>query len=369
MPGGFFGLRTCRIEGFKSFRAAVLEVRSLNVLIGANGAGKSNLAAFFQMLHEIGSAGLQRYIGKSGGASALLCGGPKQTSRIVASLDFREGARYDFGLELSGDGSLFFSPEHAVASSARLEIAPAEFRVTGARESFAFVPPAGRESLGEDLRRALTDIRAIHLHDTSATAALRQSVYLHDNRQLRSDAGNLAAIIYRLRGTRPACYERICGAIRQFAPWFGDFVIQPLELDPQSVRLDWRHADSDAVYGAHQLSDGTLRAMALTVLLMQPPEDLPSIIVVDEPELGLHPHALVMVAGMISAASETSQVIVATQSPTLVDQFEAEDIVVVDRDKSGSRFSRLEPDRLADWLKDYTLGELWEKNVIAGGSG
>ncbi len=196
---------------------------------------------------------------------------------------------------------------------------------------------------------------------------MRQSGYINDNRHLRYDAGNLAAVLYKLQQTQATVYSRIVATIRQIAPWFGDFVLQPLELNKENVRLDWKERESDILFGPHQFSDGSLRAMALIALLLQPRDDLPGLIVIDEPELGLHPHALVILACLIKEAAHHCQIVVATQSTCLLDEFETEDVVVVDRDDRESVFKRLDEEELAEWLKEYSLSELWEKNVLGGG--
>jgi predicted ATPase len=215
-------------------------------------------------------------------------------------------------------------------------------------------------------RQMLAECRAFHFHDTSSVSRMRQAVYIHDNKHLRHDGGNLAAFLYKLQKRHTPAYQRIVQTVRQIAPWFGEFVLEPLELNENNLLLRWREQDSRAVFGPHQASDGTLRGMALVALLLQPEEDLPGLIVIDEPELGLHPYALVVVAALLKQAAHRSQVVVATQSVALLDQFSVEDVIVVDRAGSRSVFQRLSQERMVEWLEDYSLGELWQKNVLGG---
>jgi predicted ATPase len=186
---------------------------------------------------------------------------------------------------------------------------------------------------------------------------------------LRNDAGNLAAVLLALLesdvGADQAAYRRIVGVIRQVAPFFRDFVLSPEKSD--RPRLRWRQADSDAVFSADQMSDGTLRFVCLATLLLHP--RLPSLVVLDEPELGLHPYAVVQLAGLLRQASVRSQVLVATQSVTLMNQFEIDDLMVVERIDGTSEFIRPDRERLGEWLNEYSLGELWEKNLIGGRPG
>jgi predicted ATPase len=215
------------------------------------------------------------------------------------------------------------------------------------------------------VRHLLNQCRGYQFHDTSATAPSRGYCYRGNDRWLAPHAGNVAAMLYRFRELdTSAAYRRIVGTVRQVAPFLGDFELEPTGRD---LILNWRDKSSSNVFGPHQLSDGTLRFISLATLLLQPDELLPDVVVIDEPELGLHPAALNLLAGMLQTASHSSQVIVATQSAALLDSFAAEDIVVVDRRDNASEFHRLNEDDLRDWLKDYSLGQLWEKNVIGGG--
>ncbi len=206
-----------------------------------------------------------------------------------------------------------------------------------------------------------------HFADTSSTAAIRRRCYMHDNLKLHSDGSNLAAVLWRLHETKGNWYWRILETIRQVAPWFGDFSLEPIKPNETDVALNWRDRHSDNLFGPHQLPDGALRAMALITLLLQPGEDLPPLIVIDEPELGLHPAAITVVAALLRGAALRSQVIVATQSVTMLEEFEVGDVIVVDREDGRSTFTRQDPERLKEWLEEYTLGELWQKNSIGGG--
>lgn len=132
------------------------------------------------------------------------------------------------------------------------------------------------------------------------------------------------------------------------------------------IALRWREAGHDEDFNCHQLSDGSLRFIALATLLLQPESNLPAIVIIDEPELGLHPYAITLLASMIHHASQYRQVIVATQSPALLDHFQPDDVIVVERPGRETEFKRLEPAALAEWLEEYTLSELWDKNVFGG---
>ncbi|MEJ7638286.1 MAG: AAA family ATPase, partial [Singulisphaera sp.] len=216
------------------------------------------------------------------------------------------------------------------------------------------------------IRHLLDQCRIYHFHDTSPTARVRQYSYIGNNRWLMSDAANLAAVLYRLHEENGVVYRRIVATTRQIAPFFDDFVLEPTG-GGRDIILNWRQRGSDLIFGPHQLSDGTLRAVCLIALLLQPVADLPDLIIVDEPELGLHPYALNVIASLFEAAAHHTQVLIGTQSSSFLDHFDPEDVIVVDHDGKESTFHRLDPAKLKEWLGEYSLGEVWEKNVIGGG--
>jgi predicted ATPase len=217
------------------------------------------------------------------------------------------------------------------------------------------------------VRQILNDCQVYHFHDTSSTARMRQFCYINDNRRLMADAGNLAAMLYAYRRTSQIIYARIVSTIRKILPEFEDFDLEPSRDNQNDIILNWRKRGFDYLFGPHQISDGSLRAMALCTLFLQPQVDLPNIIILDEPELGLHPYALGIIAGLIRAVSLRIQVIVATQSQGFLNYFEPSEIITVECRNGYSQFRRLDTDKLKNWLEDYTIGELWARNVIGGG--
>jgi predicted ATPase len=130
--------------------------------------------------------------------------------------------------------------------------------------------------------------------------------------------------------------------------------------------LNWRAKGADYEFGPHQLSDGTLRFTALATLLLLPMEMLPGTIIIDEPELGLHPYAIKLLASLLADASERTQVLVATQSTALVDEVRPEDVIVANLEEGATSLQRLDRESLADWLKDYSLSQMWESNLFGG---
>jgi predicted ATPase len=357
------------LKGFKSIRELKdLEFKASNVLIGANGAGKSNFISFFKMLSYITGSenGLQDFVVKYGGANSLLHDGAQVTDKIEASLTIKTNqGENDYLIRLSHaapDTLVFIEERYRFSDSRYKKKANWTYLESGRRNSALHV----REFQNQTARvilQLLRQCKVYQFHNTSETARIRQTWDATHNRYLLEDAANLAPFLLRLKIDENKSYHRIVETIRQIAPFFEDFILEPYN---GRILLRWRERNSDLEFGAHQASDGTLRTMALISLLLQPKKDLPSVLILDEPELGLHPFAIDVIAGLLKSVSLTSQVFVATQSMLLLNYFEPDDVIVVDRRERDSYFRRLSNANLKDWLKDYSLAELLEKNVIGG---
>ena len=211
---------------------------------------------------------------------------------------------------------------------------------------------------------ALKSWKVYHFHDTSDTAKIKGIGDINDNFYLRPDASNLAAFLYALNILYKNYYEAIRDQIRNVAPFFDDFILRPDPANEDKIRLEWRERGSDYPFMAYHLSDGTLRFICLATLLLQPRP--PDTILIDEPELGLHPYAITVLTSLFRGLSSKIQLIISTQSVPLVNQLQPEDILVVDRIDGQSKFHRLKPEEMSDWLDDYGLGDLWEKNLLGG---
>lgn len=369
-----------RVAGFRSIRALDVDLGDLTVLVGANGSGKSNLVGFFNLLGAMLSEELQLHVQRKGGASSILHYGPKVTRSLDAALTF-SGANgtsdYSFSLEFAAPDRLIFADE-------RLEFLrvgePQPFkRSLGAGHTETQLTQLAAQPTDTAPRKVarvflwrLQGLRVYHFHDTSETAPIRLTQDLDQNRALQATGSNLAAFLYMLRQVHPAHYERIVATVRLAIPYLRDFVLEPDRLSRGRIQLRWRDRGGDHDFGAHQLSDGSLRAIALITALMQPEALLPTLIVIDEPELGLHPSAIATVATLIRAVSKQRQVIVATQSSRLIAAFEPEEVVVVAREEDArghgaSTFQRLSDEALGAWREDYDLGQLYDMNVTGGG--
>ena len=339
------------IKGFKSIKECDLELKNINVLIGANGAGKSNFISVFDLLDYVLSNDLQYYASKKG-ADTIFYNGIKATKSIELETHYKEG-RYSCRLELSEINTIIDIGDVRRTSN---------FIVRESDSDFFRLPSEFYKKHPWSL---------YHFNDTGSSALLKMSNSISNNVTLLPDARNLSAFLFRLQNSDKDnykdSYKRILKAIQRVAPYFMDFVLLPEDSNNENIILRWQEKGHKDVLRASQLSDGTLRFICLATLLLQPGELQPSTIIIDEPELGLHPYAMTIVAELVKKAANKKQVILATQSAEFLDHFEAEDVIVVDRTENGSEFKRLNEEKLAAWLEDdYSLGELWNKNLFGG---
>ena len=383
----------CELDDFKP--------GALTVLIGPNGAGKSNFISFFDMMSRSLSdeSAFPNYVAERGGASKLLRDGPSATNFIEASTELTtpNGKNiYRFRLQYAAGDALFFAnenhehhPKQDGDESDDLFRGALEVPIKNngdergqgeLRTGFRFpelLIHADHDAPAAVTRDFFRGITPYQFHNTSAVARMRTKWRVSDNRRLKADAANIAPLLLRLKERESGCYRRIVDTIRLILPFFSDFELEP---DYGYLLLAWRERHSDEIFDVSQASDGMLRVISLVTLLLQPEDSLPDVLILDEPELGLHPYAINVIGGLIRAASTKTQVIIATQSPSLVDCFDPEDVVVVgregcavernghvvEREGRATVFRRLDSDSLSEWLEEYSLSELWEKNVIGG---
>lgn len=350
------------IKGYKSIKKCDISFGKINVLIGSNGAGKSNFISGFSLLQNILSKNLQVYVAQSG-VNALLYEGRKVTDEIAFEVYFGQNS-YGFNLIPTDDNRLIFQKEY--------------FGYHGSWENVSNVARGHSESMWNigahnNIDRYVIPIlkkqnwRVYHFHDTGRSAKVKQEHNISNNKVLMFDAANLAAFLFRLKENYKKNYDEIVQTIQLIAPYFSDFVLEPQEGNEEHIVLKWQQKGCEGIFNASQLSDGTLRFVCLATLLLQPHELQPATIIVDEPELGLHPYAITIFAEMVKQLSDEKQIIISTQSVELLNEFDVKDVIVVDRGENGSEFKRLKEAELEVWLEnDYALGDLWKKNILGG---
>ena len=355
------------IENYKSIQLAHIPLKKINVLIGTNGAGKSNLISFFVLVQEMLNQRLGSYVLKRDGMERFMYNGRKNSEFIKGLIDF------------DNKNAFFFKLTPTLANKAFIEYSGDYFNNKGTaeknykdtwnknlwdnsvEESGIIESPKWRAGY---LKQFLKSFTVYHFHDTSLTSSMRYPCNIDDNAYLRHDASNLAAFLYRLQVNEPKNFKLLEATIRAIAPYFNRFNLRPGALPNNQIKIEWLEKDSDGYRDAFSFSDGTIRFIALATLLIQ--DNPPATVIIDEPELGLHPRAINKFAGLIRRASTRSQIILATQSVELLNNFDADDVVVVDRKDNQTTFERLDKELLSTWLEDYALGEIWTMNLIKG---
>ncbi|MBF2759097.1 MAG: AAA family ATPase [Ectothiorhodospiraceae bacterium AqS1] len=358
-------LTRIKLRGYRSIAECDLKMRMLNILIGANGSGKSNFIGFFELIPQMLLGNLQKTMSKAGGADALLHFGRKKTASLQAEICFGD-CGYLFSLEPNAENCMIYADERLFCNE--------ELNIP---DTLKFLPigsghfESGLDTLKDiraynDIVPIMKNLQVYHFHDTGESSPIRQPHSIHDNDNLRSDAGNLAAYLYDLQQRFPDDFQIIAKSIRLVAPFFEEFVLHPQSDNPEMIELEWLEADKDTPFKAHRISDGMLRFICLATLLLQPSCKQPEIIIIDEPELGLHPYAITVLAGLLKSASHKKQIIVSTQCADLISEFSPDDIIIANRENNQSILKRLESDTLRGWLEEYSLGDLWKRNLLGG---
>ena len=348
------------LRGFKSIADCDITLEKLNILIGCNGAGKSNFINFFKMIQQIQEHNLQPYVTKSGGPDAILHFGRKTTEKLECELYFGNNG-YRASFEATNDNQLMFQDE-----SFFWNMGSRGWTSIGGGHLESNIDKGTKTGIDKYVAGAIKSWRVYHFHDTSDDAKVKQRHGINDNDYLRPDGSNLAAFLYSLKIEYNNDYDKIVKTVRLVAPFFGDFRLGPVKGGKDKIELEWTEKGQDIPFKAYQLSDGTLRFICLVTVLLQPEEMQPETILIDEPELGLHPYAIEVLASLLKSCSHKKQIIVSTQSVDLLSEFDVENVIVIDRKDHSSVLKKLSKKEFGSWLEDYSLGELWKKNLLGG---
>ena len=356
------------ISNYKSIRGLELPLQKLNILIGSNGVGKSNLISFFELSKAIIEQRFGSYTLEKGGIDNLLYRSRKESDCIKGLLDFDNTNAFFFELRpsQSNKGYIEISGDYFNYNYSKTKDYTLWNRTkwdSAVEESCLLDNPQWRAGY---IRKHFKSFTVYHFHDTSSRSPMRGECNINDNESLRDNGSNLAAYLYRLQQLDEKAFKLIEGVVRSIAPYFKRFNLRPMPTNPNKITLEWEENETDMYLNGYSFSDGTLRFIALATLLLQ--TNAPQVIIIDEPELGLHPAAINKFAEMIKRASIKSQIILSTQSANLVNCFEPENVIVVDRKGGQSTFKRLKKEELTVWIDEYeySLSDVWEKNIIGG---
>ncbi|MGM9735048.1 MAG: AAA family ATPase [Candidatus Cryptobacteroides sp.] len=357
------------IRNFKSIRDMELPLQKLNVLIGSNGVGKSNFISFFEMTKALFEQRLGSYTLSKGGIDNLLYRGRKFSDEIFGLMDFSNTNAFFFAIKPSQSNKGYIENTgdyfnyHKDSSKDYFGQWNRTYWDSGVEESSLVTQTKWRANYLKSYLRSFT---VYHFHDTSVSSPMRGQCDINDNLFLRDNGSNLASYLHLLQKTDEKAFRMIEGTVHSIAPYFKRFNLGPDRVSASKISLEWEEVNSDMYLNGYSFSDGTIRFIALATLLLQ--TNLPDIIIIDEPELGLHPAAIDKLAALIKRAAKTSQIILSTQSTNLVNCFDPENIIVVDREDEQTVFKRLKPEDLSIWMNNYnySISDMWEMNLIGG---
>jgi predicted ATPase len=355
------------LEGFRSINSLQkFKLEKINVFIGANGAGKSNLIGMFHLLSASARGYLQQFVAERGGANRLLHFGRKITSHIKIELNFDNLNGYSIDLFPDDQDTIFYNSESCWFWDKTKHEKRFDIPLGSGHKESKLKQSSDQQKIAKHVYSRLESWRIYHFHDTGQSSLLKVKQPISDNEFLRPNGSNLAPFLYHLKLKYKSEYEAILRAVRFVAPFIREFKLHPDRIDPNFMMLEWAHVKTDAYFNANDLSDGTLRFICLATLLLQP--DPPSIIIMDEPELGLHPQAIQVLVEMMRQTNNrtNTQLIIATQSVTLVNHLNPSEVIITECKDGESTFRRLTTESLDQWLNQYNLGDLWEKNIFGG---
>jgi len=345
-------LQRCEISGYRALRHLSVELRGLNVLIGINGSGKTSFLDIFSLLAEGARGDLRDAIRSRGGFDSLL-------SRFVARGKSQEAfqvelqtaplpgkAQQTYRLRLATRGTGYQIDEETLSSESTQWLTRQEDRARyndGERQiaptwdfkgqELALAQTSREYAEIEWFRTRLAEVAAFGALDVGPSAPIRLPQNLDPSRRLPGSNGrDLISALYNLRAADDPAYERILDAIRAGFPGFQGLEF-PLTGAGKATLL-WRERGLREGCQAYELSEGTLRFLWLVTILLSP--DRPDIVLIDEPEVSLHPELLKLLSGILQESAEHSQIFVATHSDRLLRWLEPGDLVILDRDESGT---------------------------------
>ena len=352
-------LQWIEIEGYKSIKKAKIDFTPINIIIGANGSGKSNLISIFDFFRALADGRLSKF----GSASHVFHFGTKETKKMKVSMKVDKNSYHGTFEESFFGNSIVIDDEYC-----KIETSDKTYSLE------IIVSDSGLAEVDENsntvqgyTKHYMNSCKVHHFHDTSSSAGFKKPQDAGEHYFLQKDGGNIAPFLYNLKEKNYGVYKDIVQSVQAVAPYFKDFFLEVEEesFGDDTIVLRWKHVDNDdATFTAYHLSDGTARFILMAALFLQPKP--PKTIVLDEPELGLHPKALAVLADIIKSVSKTTQVICSTQSVEFANHFEPEDFIVVDQKNGISEFSRPKTEDLEMWLEEYGMGDIWCKNLIGG---
>jgi predicted ATPase len=353
-------IRTLRLSGWRSIVDETIELGPLNVVVGGNGSGKSNLLSVFRVLNAMIGGRLQSLFAADRAVDDAtddwIHHGVNRAKAIAVSLvlQTRTGvSTYGAAWERAGDGRMPFVDERI------------GFMRDGREEPYQRLLGDGHleTQLSDVSNRGDHTARVIHnflarsrfysFSDLSADSLVRRPCPVQQNRFLAPNGQNAAAVLWRYQREHPDVFERIEAVVRQAFPEIQS-ILPRLSPDGKLVSIDWKRRGTGNRFSLHTVSNGAILFLLMAMLTCQPSAELPLIMAIEEPELGLSPRGIDQLAELMRQASQECQILVTTHSPYLVDACDTEHVIVASQQNHQSQFRRLSDTALEAWLDEYT---------------
>lgn len=362
-------LKKIELKNFRSFGQCNIDLNNINLLIGGNGSGKSNFISLFKLLNYIGDARLELWIAEKGGFDNIVYRGIQENNSIDIKFyfdteDHKNLNIYFLKLKATEDDYVIVDESVGIWDDRKFADPNMKSIIKILSKESNLKNSVRNNPFTYYISRIIKKWKIYHFDDVSPNSNKKREQRIDDGYILDEEGDNIAAFLYNLKKDHFQNYRKVVEVVSMVAPYFDDFILEPETSNEELIKLKWTEKDSVKEFRAALISDGTLRFICLSALLLQP--YLPEVIIIDEPELGLHPLAITILSELVKKASVKSQIIMATQSVTLLNNFKPEDVIVIDKEKEGSSIKRLDRETLSGWLDEYTLGELWEGNYIGG---
>jgi predicted ATPase len=383
------GFERLEVKGYRRLRRIDLSLRPFNVLIGANGVGKSSILEVIDLLAASADGVLEQTISHSGGVSSLITADGKTDSMHLAlhmPVTAEQPIVYQMSIASEGNGYSIVREELTQQQDQGSEkpfrflnanAAIVEYYKAGAKKpdrpnweykrmetALSQVPKMYKKP--ENFRNVLASSAEIyHTLSVSARAPVRLPQSMQPARTPGTDGEDLLSCLYLMRETERDRFEAVEDALRAAFPTFDRIDLPPAAAG--SLTLAWRDRSFVRPIFPHQLSEGTLRFLWLVTLLQSP--ELPAVTLIDEPEVSLHPEMLQLLAELMREASSRTQLVVATHSDRFVRFLDPDELVVCDLDECGGTTVRRASDLDLDaWMKNYSLDQLWSMGRLGGRS-
>lgn len=353
------GFQRLSVDGFRRLCGVNIDFkdRPLCVMIGANGSGKTSVLEVMSLLAASAQGKLGDRISELGGIGAVLTAGRSEMSFQLTAGSGAGPLQYDLSIETSGIGYSLKAEGLAHIGRGTITLRAKVVSETGLSDARSLLKPAA------DFRERLASSAYYHMLDVGPRSQVRLPQPMRPAKLPGKNGEDLVTCLYDMRETEPDAFETVEDSLRAAFPGFVQLTFPPVAAG--TLAMIWRDRNFPTGFYSHQLSEGMLRFLWLATLLQS--SALPEVVLLDEPEVSLHPELLNLLAHQLREAAQRSQIIVATHSDRLVRFLKPEEVLVADLTEEGlAKLTWADSLDLEKWLDEYTLDEVWGIGRLGG---